>query len=44
VAAYTAAKGGVITLTKELAVEYGKYGINVNCITSGFFETDNLKS
>lgn len=40
VPAYTAAKGGVITLTKELAVEYGKYGINVNCIAPGFFETE----
>lgn len=36
---YTATKGGVISFTKELAVEYGKYGINVNCIAPGFFET-----
>jgi len=37
---YTATKGGVISFTKELAVEYGKYGINVNCIAPGFFKTN----
>ena len=34
-AAYSAAKGGVISLTKQLAVDYGPEGITVNCICPG---------
>lgn len=33
--AYCASKGGVVQLTKEMAVEYGEYGIRVNCICPG---------
>lgn len=36
---YTAAKHGVVGLTKALAVEWGKYNINVNCICPGATET-----
>jgi NAD(P)-dependent dehydrogenase (short-subunit alcohol dehydrogenase family) len=36
---YTAAKHGVAGLTKSLAVEWGKYNINVNCICPGATET-----
>ena len=32
---YTAAKHGVLGLTRALAVEWGKYNINVNCICPG---------
>ena len=32
---YTAAKHGVLGLTRALAVEWAKYGINVNCICPG---------
>ena len=35
VAAYGAAKAGVIHLTKTLAQELGRYGIRVNCIIPG---------
>jgi NAD(P)-dependent dehydrogenase (short-subunit alcohol dehydrogenase family) len=37
--AYTAAKGGVISLTRALAVEWGSRGIRVNCICPGTIET-----
>ena len=32
---YTAAKHGVVGLTRALAVEWGKYNVNVNCISPG---------
>ncbi|MGM0687517.1 MAG: SDR family NAD(P)-dependent oxidoreductase [Promethearchaeati archaeon] len=37
---YYAAKGGVIALTKALAVELGKHNIRVNSIAPGFFPTE----
>jgi 2-hydroxycyclohexanecarboxyl-CoA dehydrogenase len=36
---YGASKGGVIALTKGLAVELGRYGINVNCVCPGVTHT-----
>lgn len=36
---YTAAKGGLIALTKTLARELGAFGINVNAVAPGFVET-----
>jgi NAD(P)-dependent dehydrogenase (short-subunit alcohol dehydrogenase family) len=36
---YCAAKGGVVQLTRSLAVEVCKYNINVNCIAPSFIET-----
>jgi NAD(P)-dependent dehydrogenase (short-subunit alcohol dehydrogenase family) len=38
-AAYTAAKGGVISLTRLLAGELGPHGINVNTVCPGFIHT-----
>jgi 2-hydroxycyclohexanecarboxyl-CoA dehydrogenase len=36
---YVASKGGVIALTKALALEYAPHGITVNTIPPGFIET-----
>jgi 2-deoxy-D-gluconate 3-dehydrogenase len=38
---YAAAKGGVMQLTKALANEWARHGINVNAIAPGYMETDN---
>ncbi len=37
--AYCASKGGVVQLTREMAVEYGPHNIRVNCICPGTTET-----
>jgi NAD(P)-dependent dehydrogenase (short-subunit alcohol dehydrogenase family) len=36
---YNASKGGVVLLTKNLAMDYGRMGIRANCICPGFIET-----
>lgn len=36
---YCATKGALLNLTKELALELGKYRINVNCVAPGVIET-----
>ena len=40
---YCAAKGGIVTLTKSMATEWGAYNINVNAIGPGYFLTDLTK-
>lgn len=40
VAAYSASKAAVASLTKSLAVEWAKHGVNVNAIAPGVFKTD----
>lgn len=35
---YSAAKGGMIAATKSLAMELGKYNINVNCVSPGLVQ------
>jgi len=41
-AAYCASKGGVVLLTKAMAVDHGKHGIRVNCICPGDVDTPML--
>lgn len=42
-AAYVAAKGGVIQLTKSIALDYGPRGIRCNAVVPGFFHTPMLE-
>jgi len=37
--AYSASKGGVVILTKNMAIDYGGKGIRVNAVCPGFVET-----
>lgn len=37
--AYTASKGGIISMTRDLALKWVKENIQVNCIAPGFFLT-----
>ena len=38
-AAYNASKGGVVLLTKNMAIDYGPFGVRVNCLCPGYIET-----
>jgi NAD(P)-dependent dehydrogenase (short-subunit alcohol dehydrogenase family) len=42
-APYTASRGGVRQLTMSLADEWGRYGITVNCLAPGWFQTAQNK-
>ena len=39
IAPYTATKGAVANLTKGMATDWAKYGLNCNAIAPGYFET-----
>lgn len=42
VAAYCASKGGLVLLTKAMAIDHGPQGIRINCICPGAVETSML--
>jgi NAD(P)-dependent dehydrogenase (short-subunit alcohol dehydrogenase family) len=42
--AYNASKGGVVILTKNMAIDYGRRGVRVNCVCPGFIETPMFRS
>ena len=39
IAAYCSSKGAVINLTRQLAAEYSRHGIRVNCVCPGWIPT-----
>src|SRR5439155_24031311 len=41
-APYSAAKGGLIPLTKTVAGEWGRFGVRCNCIAVGAIKTPGL--
>lgn len=41
---YTAAKGAVVNLTKGMATEWAPFGLNVNAISPGYFDTELTKA
>ncbi len=40
VTAYAASKGGLVMMTKQMAVDYAHENIRINCICPGFVDTD----
>jgi 2-deoxy-D-gluconate 3-dehydrogenase len=44
VPSYTASKSGIAGLTKLMANEWAKHGINANAIAPGYFATDNTQA
>ena len=36
---YSASKGGVLSMSKSMSLEYAKKNITINCIAPGFIET-----
>jgi 3-oxoacyl-[acyl-carrier protein] reductase len=40
---YAATKGAIVSLTRALALEYGRKGIRVNCVEPGPVQTDMLR-
>jgi NAD(P)-dependent dehydrogenase (short-subunit alcohol dehydrogenase family) len=36
---YNASKGGVVLMTKNMAIDYGAHGIRVNCLCPGLIDT-----
>jgi NAD(P)-dependent dehydrogenase (short-subunit alcohol dehydrogenase family) len=44
IAAYAAAKGGVVALTRQMAMDYGRKGVRTNCVVPGAIDTPMLRS
>jgi len=44
VAAYTASKGALVSLTRSMAVDEAPYGVRVNCVSPGSVDTPMLRA
>jgi NAD(P)-dependent dehydrogenase (short-subunit alcohol dehydrogenase family) len=42
--AYNASKGGVVLLTKNMAIDYGRLGVRINAVCPGFIDTPMFRS
>jgi NAD(P)-dependent dehydrogenase (short-subunit alcohol dehydrogenase family) len=42
-AAYCASKGAVHALTRQMALDYAREGVRVNCVAPGFIETEQMR-
>jgi len=42
-AAYCASKGAVHALTRQMALDYARDGVRVNCVAPGFIETEQVR-
>jgi NAD(P)-dependent dehydrogenase (short-subunit alcohol dehydrogenase family) len=42
--AYNASKAGVVLLSKNLAIDYARVGVRVNCICPGFIDTPMMQT
>ena len=42
-AAYCASKGALLALTRQMALDYSRRGIRVNCVCPGFIETEQMR-
>ena len=43
IGAYPASKAGIISMAQQMAIEWGKFGIRVNCISPGFIDAGMSK-
>lgn len=42
--AYSASKGGVLAMSRAMALDLGQYGIRVNCVLPGMIKTDRWQN
>ena len=41
---YSSSKAGILGLTRSLALEFGRYHLNINAVAPGMIDTDGLKT